>query len=55
LCRGKINQSFRNLKKNSALECISGKKRNKKLGKLQIWNKSISDAYKEMKKASFKW
>jgi hypothetical protein len=41
--------------KNSALECIPEKKRKKKLGKLQIWNKNISDAYKEMQKASFKW
>ena len=41
--------------KNSALECIPRKKRKKKFGKLQIWNKNISDVYKEMKKASFKW
>ena len=30
--------------KNSALECIPGKKRKKKFGKLQIWNKNISEA-----------
>ena len=41
--------------KNSALECIHGKMRKKKLGKLQILNKNISNAYKEMKKANLKW
>ena len=44
-----------NILRDSAKKCTPQKRQKKKLGKLQVWNNDISNAYKEMKQTNIKW
>jgi len=44
-----------NILRDCAKKCTPQNKQKKKLGKLQVWNNDISNAYKEMKKANSEW
>jgi len=44
-----------NILRDCAKKCTPQNKQKKKLGKLQVWNNDISNAYKEMKKTNSEW
>jgi hypothetical protein len=41
-----------NILRDSAKQCTPQKRQKKKLGKLQVWNNDIFNAYKEMKQTN---